>query len=279
MTQLATKTDKSFRQYELPGYDFLGIEKKWQHTLEKNKSHLPGIKLAADIVREYGIDALRLNTLSMSLDSNTELDIDTIRESSRYLNWVWITGSKHIEMILAAIHRSCSPQICSKRENLLFSKLNKTITTANKEINDFYFHGVAVVLRELSAGLHDYLIANDPNEELVGTVIINLIKMLSIFCPFLCEELWQQFGYENSIFEQPWPSIVSMSPKREELSIPVRINGILQQVLQVPADTGKEDTLLTIHILEHPVIKRRLASREISKVIASPDQEINIVTR
>jgi leucyl-tRNA synthetase len=35
--------------------------------------------------------------------------------------------------------------------------------------------------------------------------LINRIKILSPFCPFLSEELWHTFGNKDSIFNSPWP--------------------------------------------------------------------------
>ena len=35
--------------------------------------------------------------------------------------------------------------------------------------------------------------------------LINRIKILSPFCPFLSEELWHTFGNNDSIFNSPWP--------------------------------------------------------------------------
>jgi leucyl-tRNA synthetase len=37
--------------------------------------------------------------------------------------------------------------------------------------------------------------------------LINRIKVLSPFCPFLSEELWNTFGNSDSIFNSSWPSI------------------------------------------------------------------------
>jgi leucyl-tRNA synthetase len=37
--------------------------------------------------------------------------------------------------------------------------------------------------------------------------LINRVKILSPFCPFLSEELWHMFGNKDSIFNSSWPSV------------------------------------------------------------------------
>ncbi|MBA3750192.1 MAG: leucine--tRNA ligase [Nitrosopumilus sp.] len=46
---------------------------------------------------------------------------------------------------------------------------------------------------------------------IIYTFLINRIKILSPFCPFLSEELWHIYGNSDSIFNSSWPSIEKKS--------------------------------------------------------------------
>ena len=67
--------------------------------------------------------------------------------------------------------------------------------------------------------------------------------MLAPFAPHIAEELWERVGNTPSIALQTWPTYDPALIIREEMTIPLQVNGKLRSKIDVPADASKEAIL------------------------------------
>ena len=69
------------------------------------------------------------------------------------------------------------------------------------------------------------------------------LLLLSPFAPHIAEELWEYLGNAPSIALQPWPAYDPALIVKEEMTIPLQVNGKLRSKIVVPADASKEAIL------------------------------------
>ena len=68
-----------------------------------------------------------------------------------------------------------------------------------------------------------------------------LVLMLAPLAPHIGEELWRRLGGGGSVSRQPFPSPDPAWTRKEQLTIPVQVNGKLRATISVPAGTGDDE--------------------------------------
>ena len=154
-----------------------------------------------DIVNKYGADSLRIFLISMS---SPDSDL------------VWnTTGLESIHKFLIKIFNYFSNVKIGKSNEKVESKVNKTIKEVTEEIENLKYNIAVIKLRTL----FDYL----NEKEISKKDLESCIKLLSLFCPYLTEELWEKIGNKNFLILEKWPESdkkkIDERFEREEQSI------------------------------------------------------------
>lgn len=156
------------------------------HAADGNKmsKSLGNVINPMDVVEKYGADALRLALMSFaSPDSDTNWDEKVLIGSSKFLNKVY----DNFEKIKVG-----------KSEAKIESKLNKIVKEVTNQIELMKYNLAIIKVRELF---------NSLGEEESKEVLWTSLKLLSVFCPHICEELWEAIGGEGFISLSSWPSV------------------------------------------------------------------------
>ena len=69
------------------------------------------------------------------------------------------------------------------------------------------------------------------------------IQLLAPFAPHVAEELWQEYGHEDSVLHTQWPEADEEAMKDDEIEIPVQINGKTRAVISISAEASKEEAI------------------------------------
>jgi leucyl-tRNA synthetase len=101
-----------------------------------------------------------------------------------------------------------------------------------------------------------------------------LIQLVSPFAPHLAEELWEQFGHRESVFDAGWPVYDAELARETLIDVAVQVQGKTRGTIRVKPDVTKEDALAVA--LATPSIAR-FATGEPKKVIFVPGRLLNIV--
>ena len=114
------------------------------------------------------------------------------------------------------------------------------------------------------------------NKEKVGRdVAERFLVLLSPFAPHTAEELWQELGHEESIFQQKWPEAEAEFLKEESITLIIQVNGRVRDKVAVRADVlEKEAKELAI---SREKVKNWISGKKIKKIIFVPGRLINIV--
>ena len=92
--------------------------------------------------------------------------------------------------------------------------------------------------------------------------------------PHLAEELWATLGNENSISNECWPKVDESYIKKDNIKIPIQVNGKVRAVIEVPIDLNKVD-IEKIALKEKNVLK--FLNKNPKKVIIVPNRVVNFV--
>ncbi len=229
------------------------------------------------IVDKYGADTARLFILFASPpERDLEWSDEGVEGAWRFLNRVW----RLIEEIInysSSLFGTSKGQVTNEEDNKSFEKLNRkihlTIKKVTEDLENFHFNTAIAAIMELVNEIYDVrdLISNDQLKETIKTVII----LLSVFAPHICEEMWQNLGYKDSVTNQPWLVYDKIALKQDEIAIVIQVNGKLRSKINVPVDWSQEQ--ITKAVLEDEQTNKFIKGRQIVKTIFVPKKLVNVV--
>jgi len=101
-----------------------------------------------------------------------------------------------------------------------------------------------------------------------------LVQLVSPFAPHLAEELWQQLGHPESVFDAGWPRYDPELAREQLIDLAVQVQGKMRGTIRVRPDVTQEEALTTAR--ETPSIAR-FVTGEPKKVIFVKGRLLNIV--
>lgn len=153
------------------------------HASDGNKmsKSLGNVVNPTDIIKKSSADAVRLFLFSVaSPDSDFNWDDKGLFSTQKFLNKV------------ETYYSNLNYGISTPRK---LSKINKTIIEITDDIENLKYNLGIIKLRELF----------DSFESESKEVYEIFLKLLSPFCPHLCEELWERMGNTRFISNSSWP--------------------------------------------------------------------------
>ena len=162
----------------------------------------------------------------------------------------------------------------SKQNKELLTVLNVTIKDITKNIDNFHFNNAIASIRTLFNAIISYKITNVSDEAVVLYTTKKLLILINPMVPHIAEELWATLGNSKMICDQAWPEIDHLYLKKNNIEIPVQVNGKVRAVIDVPFDTNKLD-LEKIAMKEKNVLK--FLNGIPKKVITVPNRVVNFV--
>jgi leucyl-tRNA synthetase len=245
-------------------------------SMSKSKKN---VVAPAEIIERYGADTERLYTLFMGPpDRDIEWSEEGVRGAFRFLNRLWTLVISQAERVAAA-DRPLDPASLDQAGKALWRRYHRTVKKVTEDIEGrFNFNTAVSAIMELTNELAEY-VKQGENDELVREVIEGLILILSPFTPFACEEMWRRIGHEDAVLDQGWPSFDMEALEEETVEVPVQINGKVRTRLTLPIATSRDPKMMKETALAAPEVERRIAGKEIVKVIAIPEKMVSIVVR
>ncbi|GIE95724.1 leucine--tRNA ligase [Paractinoplanes rishiriensis] len=213
----------------------------------------------------YGVDAMRL---TMLFAGPPEDDIDwadvspagSVRFLGRALRLAGevrsapgadpATGDQALRRATHRLVRVITELIEAHRLNVAVARTMELVNAARKQIDDGH--------------------AGDPAvRETVEAVTI----VLSLFAPYLAEEMWSRLGHEPGVAHAGWPAVDPALAAESTVVCAVQVNGKLRDRIEVPADITEAD--LTALALASPAA----AGRAVTRTIVRPPKLVNLVVQ
>ncbi|MCD8019467.1 MAG: leucine--tRNA ligase [Clostridiales bacterium] len=211
-----------------------------------------------DLVRDYGCDSLRLYELFVGppeLDS--EWDDKGVDGVYRFLNRFWKMAMDNKDKDVAE-----TAALRKVRHKLVYD-----ITT---RLESFSLNTVVSGFMEYNNKLLEFSKKGGIDKETLETYTI----LLAPFAPHIAEELWQQFGHTDSVFDQRWPEYDEEALKEDEIVIPVQVNGKTRVTIAITSDAAKDDVLA----MAKEALGKKLTGT-VRKEIYVPGKIVNIVAK
>lgn len=270
------KDEEPFRNLLTQGMVTKGYyDKDGNYLTAKMSKSLGNVVSPAEIIDKYGADTARLFILfAAPPERELEWSDRGVEGCYRFLNRIW--------RVVYEFQEKCENipgtyEIKNDADRKLAYTLHYTIKKVTEDIRDrFNFNTAISAVMELVNEMYKYK-GGEINDALYSTVIRTMIILMAPFVPHITEELWQELGYEGTVYAQSWPSYDEEALKKDEIEIVVQINGKNKEKINIPGDATKEDMLRIAE--EDETIKGLTDGKNVVKVIAVPGRLINIVVK
>ncbi len=235
-----------------------------------------------EMIQAFGADATRLFVLfAAPVENELRWSESGIEGAVRFLRRVWTTVHRYAA-VPAAQHAGGVRTDFSDAARALRRKTHQTIARVTDDFEKLDLNTNVAALMELLNALTDFKVepssASDSDIFAAREAIEALVIMLAPFSPHVAEEMWEGLGHETSLLESAkWPTADPELAKKEELEIPVQVNGKLRSRVVVAPDISEAD-LRTIALADAKV-QSFIDGHQVVKVIVVPQRLVNVVVK
>jgi leucyl-tRNA synthetase len=240
-----------------------------------------------EMIRAYGADATRLFVLFAAPPENELRWSETgIEGAVRFLRRVWTMVYRWRDHLRGQLNEQGTPAAkleFSDDARALRRKTHQTIARVTDDFEKLDLNTNVAALMELSNALAEFNV--DPASASPADVfsareaIEAMVVMLAPFSPHVAEEMWEGLGHEGGLVQPAavWPAADSELARKEELEIPVQVNGKLRSRVIVPPEISEAD--LRAIALADGKVQGFIDGHEIVKVIVVPQRLVNVVVK
>ena len=184
-----------------------------------------------EMIEKYGADTLRLALVSFaSPENSTNWDEKIVLGSHKLLNKIFEYFSK-VKF--------------GKTDARIESKINKTIKEITIDIENFK-HNLAVIKLRM---LFDYF----QDKQIDKKTAEKFITLLSVYCPFISEELWGKIGEKGFISLAKWPVVdekkIDLKMEKQEEEMEKTISDVLNILKIIKEKQHKEGEEVYLYVL------------------------------
>jgi leucyl-tRNA synthetase len=238
-----------------------------------------------DMVRIYGADAVRLFVLFAAPPENelrwSETGIDgAVRFLRRVYTFVW----RWRDALRDAPNSSPDAADLSDDARKLRRVTHRMIARVTEDFERLHFNVNVAALMELSNALGEFPstpeTASPSDLFAVRETLEAVVLMLAPFSPHVAEEMWESLGHEGGILAggaARWPVADEELARKDQLEIPVQVNGKLRARITATPDTPEDE--LREAALADEKVRGWIDGRAVVKVIIVPQRLVNIVVR
>jgi leucyl-tRNA synthetase len=233
-----------------------------------------------DMIEAFGADATRLFVLfTAPVENELRWSETGIEGAVRFLRRVWTMVYKWRAHAGSA---GAPPAEFSDAARALRRKTHQTIERITSDFEKLDLNTNVAALMELLNAIQDFNVdpstASGADSFAVGEALDALVVMLAPYSPHVAEEMWEGLGHEGGLLQDaPWPIADAELAKKDELEIPVQVNGKLRARVIVAPDISEEE-LRTIALADEK-IQSFINGQKIVKVIVVPQRLVNVVVK
>ena len=244
----------------------------------KMSKSLGNIVSPEEIQAKYGADTARLFIL-FAAPPEKELDWSDagVEGSYRFLNRVYRLVQEYVNEIRGDFRGSETITIQNAEDKALNFQLNATVKKVTEDAGGrFSFNTAISSIMELVNALYKYK-QGEVNVPLMNDAIEKLILILNPFVPHITEELWNDLGHEDRVYQQNWPEFDPAALELETVEIIVQVNGKLKD--KMAFEKNAEKNAIEEAALASERVQDAIAGKSVVKTIVVPNKLINFVVK
>jgi len=228
--------------------------------IEKMSKSKYNVQNPDDLVEKYGADTLRMYEMFLGpIELAKPWDTNGIEGVSRFIRKFWrlfhdannqwnVSNAEPTPEELKILHRTIQ-KIESDNERFSFNTAVSAFMICVNELTDKK--------------------CNKRN------ILEPLTILLSAYSPYICEELWHQLGYNNSVVFATYPVFNPEYLVENTFNYPVSFNGKTRFFKEFPLEKPLVEIETEILLLEES--KKWIEDKSVKKIIIVPKKIINIV--
>jgi len=179
-------------------------------------------------IKKYGADALRFYLVSVSAPESD-------------FNWSE-TGIKSVYKFMKKFTDNFNELNFSKSSAKLESKINKTILEVTQDVENLKYNLAVIKIRELIE-----LVLEEKN--ISKKDFESLLKIISLFCPHVAEELWEKISGKKFISLEKWP-VADKKKIDERFELQGKaVEKLKQDINNILKIVGKKDVKIYVYVL------------------------------
>ena len=233
-----------------------------------------------EMIEAFGADAARLFVLfAAPVENELRWSESGIEGAVRFLRRVYTMVWRWQERLTNA-SRNADISDLSANARALRRKTHQTIAKITSDFDHLHLNTSVAALMELFNQLSEFnadpASATDADVFVVGEALEALVVMLAPFSPHVAEEMWEALGHAGGL-KADWPTADAELAAREELEIPIQINGKLRSRVVTSPEISEEE--LRTAALADEKIRALVDGKQVVKVIVVPKRLVNVVIR
>src|SRR2546422_1696852 len=241
-----------------------------------------------EMIEAFGADATRLFVLfAAPVENELRWSETGIEGAVRFLRRVWVMVHRYADLRPGASgsgsREEQAESLRTQAARALRRKTHQTIARVTDDFEKLDLNTNVAALMELLNALGEFNVepaaASAADVFAVREALEALIVMLAPFSPHVAEEMWGGLGHEGGLLKKVavWPKADPRLAAKEELEIPVQVNGKLRSRVIVAPDISEAD-LRTIALADGKV-QSFIDGHEVVKVIVVPQRLVNVVVK
>ncbi len=150
----------------------------------------------------------------------------------------------------------------------LLRALHRAIKKTQDDLENLRYNTAIAALMTL---LNDIRRLGAPDRDVLEALVI----MVAPFAPHIAEELWEQLGHSESVFDARWPAYDETLTVEDVLELAVQVNGKVRGRVSVPREAS-EDAILSAALAQESVIAA-IGGKEIRRRVVVPGRLVSLV--
>ena len=233
-----------------------------------------------EMIAAFGADATRLRVLFGAPVENELRWLESgIEGAVRFLRRVYTMVWRWQERLNNEPRETDIAEL-SADARALRRKTHQTIAKITSDFDQLHLNTSVAALMELFNELSDF--NADPGAATAADVFVvrealeALVAMLGPFSPHVADEMWEALGHSGGL-RADWPIADAELARREELEIPIQVNGKLRSRVITSPEVSEEE--LRAAALADEKVRALVDGHEVVKVIVVPRRLVNVVIR
>jgi leucyl-tRNA synthetase len=237
-----------------------------------------------DMIAAYGADATRLFVLfAAPVENDLRWQEAGIDGALRFLRRVYSFAHRWRGRVAEAPSDAASAGEFSPAARRLRHETHRTVARVTSDFEGMRYNTAVAALMELSNAFGDFKAAPEsasPSDLFAAREALEaLVLMIAPFAPHAAEEMWEGLGHAGGLLAggARWPAFDERLARKEELEIPVQVNGKVRSRILVSADAAEEE--LRAAAVADERVRGWVEGKQVVKVVVVPGRLVNVVVR
>jgi leucyl-tRNA synthetase len=235
-----------------------------------------------EMISSYGADAARLFVLfAAPVENDLRWQEAGIDGALRFLRRVYSFAYRWRGALARA--PQTAPEEFGPAARRLRHETHRTIKRVTEDFEGLRYNTAVAAMMELSNAFGEF--GPTPGSASAAEIFAAretleaLILMLAPLAPHAAEEMWEGFGHAGGMLTSGarWPAYDEQLARKEELEIPVQVNGRVRARIIVGAEATEEE--LRAAALSDEKVRAWTEGKELVKVVVVPARLVNLVVR